>query len=188
MLYAVFEKCPVFGGKVASANLDHVKTLPGVKHAFVVEGAAPSSTGLLGGVAIVADTWWNAADGAPAAEGDVGRGRRRRRRATCSFAAKAAELSKQPPARALRKDGDVDAALAGAAKVVEARTSYPFISHANLEPQNCTATFKDGKMEIWAPTQNPQPGRELVAKTLGDGRERHHDPHDAQAAAASAGG
>ena len=165
MLYAVYEKCPVFGGKVASANVDHVKTLPGVKNAFVVEGTTQLD-GLLGGVAIVADTWWGAEsarqqlkvqwnEGATASQSDK------------SFAARAAELSKQPPARSLRKDGDVDAALKGAAKTVEASYYYPFISHANLEPQNCTAAFKDAKMEIWAPTQNPQPGRELVAKTLG---------------------
>ena len=83
------------------------------------------------------------------------------------FAKRAAELKGQPGGKSLRNDGDFDAALSRAAKVVEASYSYPFIAHAPLEPQNCTAHFKDGKLEIWAPTQNPQPGRQLVSKTLG---------------------
>lgn len=165
MLYAVFEKCPVFGGKVADANLDDVRGLPGVRHAFVVEGGT-ALNGLLGGVAIVGDTWWAAHsarrqlrvtwdEGPTAAQSSEG------------FARQAAELSNGPPQRSLRRDGDVDAALGGAARVVRAEYFYPFIAHAPLEPQNCTAHFHDGRLEVWAPTQTPQAGQRLVASTLG---------------------
>ncbi len=165
MLSAVFVKCPVFAGKVATANLDLVKTLPGVRHAFVVDGGT-ALNGLLGGVAIVADHWWAAEsarrklvvtwnEGPTASQTSEG------------FASTAARLAAGPGAKTLQNDGDVDAAFGSAAKVVEAAYFYPFIAHAPLEPQNCTAHFKDGKLEIWAPTQNPQPGRELVATTLG---------------------
>ncbi|WP_309645925.1 xanthine dehydrogenase family protein molybdopterin-binding subunit [Phenylobacterium sp.] len=165
MLYATFEKAPVFGAKVASADLEAAKAVKGVRHAFVVEGGT-SLDGLLPGVAVVADSWWAARKGRDKlnikwaehpTSGQSSRG----------FAAKAVELSKAAPLRTERNDGDVDGALKGAVKTVEAAYAYPFLSHANLEPQNCTAQFKDGKFEIWAPTQNPQPGRELVAKTLG---------------------
>jgi isoquinoline 1-oxidoreductase beta subunit len=67
----------------------------------------------------------------------------------------------------VRYDGDVEGAMAGAAKIVEGAYSYPFLAHATLEPQNCTAVVSDDKIEIWAPTQTPQNGRQLVASTLG---------------------
>lgn len=165
MLYATFAKAPTYAAKVASVDLAPAKAVAGVRNAFVVEGGAVLN-GLLPGVAVVADSWWAArkgrnaldikwADHPTAAQSSAG------------FAAKAAELAKVPPHRTVRSDGDVDAALKGAAKVVSAAYSYPFIAHANLEPQNCTASFKDGKVEIWAPTQNPEPGRKLVAAALG---------------------
>ena len=165
MLYAVFEKAPVFGAKVASANLDEMSRLRGVKKVFVVEGGSDLS-GLLGGVAIVADSWWRAktarerlkvvwADHPTSAQGSA------------VWATQAAALKGQAPAKSLRKDGDVDAAFAGAAKVLEASYAYPFLAHATLEPQNCTAEVKDGKCELWAPTQIPEQGRQAVAKALG---------------------
>lgn len=165
MLYAVYEKCPVFRGKVASANVDEIRRLPGVKHAFIIEGGTDPE-GVLGGVAIVADSLWraNAAreklrvewnEGPAAAESDA------------AFAAEEAKLSAQPAHKVVRKDGDVDAALKGAFKTVEARYTYPFLAHANLEPQNCTAHYANGSVEIWAPTQRPGAGRQIVASTLG---------------------
>ncbi len=166
MLHAVFEKCPVFAGKVGSANLATIKKLPGVKHAFVVDGVGTALDGLMPGVAIVADSWYNAKMARAQLQVKWDEGATAQQSSEW-FAQRAAELSRKPADRSVRKDGDVDAAFAGAAKVVEAAYFYPFISHATLEPQNCTAHFKAGKLEIWAPTQMPQPGRDLVSRTMG---------------------
>ncbi|MGO9948924.1 MAG: molybdopterin cofactor-binding domain-containing protein [Steroidobacteraceae bacterium] len=165
MLFAVFVKSPVFGGNAVSANLDAIKAQPGIRDAFFVRGGGPFN-GLGSGVAIVASNWWLAnkardslevvwEEGATAAQSSEG------------FAKQALELSAQPPAAKVASEGDVTQAMAASAKQLEAAYSYPFLSHATLEPQNCTAHFKDGKVEIWAPTQNPDAGRKIVAKTLG---------------------
>jgi len=164
LAYAVFEKCPVFGGKVVSANLDRIKTLPGVKDAFIIEGTK-DLRGLMPGVAIVADSTWSAFSA------------RRQLKVTWDegafandswdgYTKQAQELAAKGTGNVVRKDGDVDAAFASAAKVVEGAYSYPFISHANLEPQNCTASVTSDRAEIWAPTQNPAAGADIVSKVL----------------------
>jgi isoquinoline 1-oxidoreductase beta subunit len=164
MLYAVYQKAPVFGAKVASANVDEIKKLPGVRHAFVVEGGTALAD-LLPGVAIVADSWYQANTA------------RRSLKVTWSdhptsgqsselFQTRADELGKGAYQAEQRKDGDVAKTLASAGvKTVEAAYMYPFIPHAPLEPMNCAAQFKDGKMELWAPSQTPAQGIGVVART-----------------------
>mgnify|MGYP005851351825 CR=1 FL=1 len=165
MVYAVFEKCPVFGGRVRSANLDEVRAAPGVQEAFVVEGGDDLRS-LLSGVAVVGDNWWlvNQAretvlrvqwdEGLTASESSEG------------FQDRARSLFGGAPEMELRSDGDFADAFRDAPHRVEAYYDYPFISHAPLEPQNCTARFQDGRLELWAPTQTPERGRSMAAETL----------------------
>lgn len=165
MLFATYEKAPVFGAGVDSADLDAARAVKGVRKAFIVQGAnAPD--GLSPGVAVVADSWWRARKGreklnirwkAPTEPG----------LSSADLEARMSGTARWSVDRIERHDGDVDAALKGAARRIEAAYHYPYLAHAPLEPQNCTAHFRDGRMEIWAPTQNPESGRQLVAKTLG---------------------
>lgn len=172
MLYASYVKCPTLGGRPRSANLAALKALPGVKDAFIVEGTA-NLNGLRPGIAIVADSTWNALRARKQLEvvWDEGEGAGH---SWEGFAAQARAAAKKPGAATLRKDGDVTAALAGATHTVEAAYVYPFISHASMEPQNCTAWFKpaDGTLELWAPTQNPGAGQALVASTFNLPKEK----------------
>jgi len=166
MLYANYEKCPVFGGKVKSANLDEVKALPGIRHAFVIE-PGPDPATLAGGVAIVADSWYQARyarDNKLKVEWDEGP---TAAQSSQHYAATSLELAKKEPGQVLRNDGDTDAAFGTAAHVVEAAYTYPFLSHVPLEPQNCSAYFKDGKLELWAPSQTPANGVSQAARALG---------------------
>jgi isoquinoline 1-oxidoreductase beta subunit len=118
------------------------------------------------GVAIVADSWWRAEKARQKLEVKWDEGATSQQ-SSDGFARQAADLGGKTPALSLRNDGDVSVALNGAAHVVEASYAYPFLAHATLEPMNCTADVRGAKAEIWAPSQNPEPGRALVAQTLG---------------------
>ena len=170
MLYAVFQKCPVFGGKLTSANVERLKALPGVHDAFVVRASEANRSGdpqghqrrrrhrgeeLVGGE-----------PGAREARGDLGRGRDRgaKQRGVCAARGESPQKRRRP---ICAETAMWRQRFGGAAHVLEAAYSYPFLSHIDLEPQNCTAHYQDGKVEIWAPTQMPGPGAKLVAATLG---------------------
>lgn len=164
MLYAAFHKTPVLGGKVVSANTEAVAKLAGVKKTFVVEGNP--SVGLESGVVIIAETWWQAQTARKKLEVIWDEGKWASYESKEHFQ-KAAALLGKTPARTLGKVGDPEAELAKAAKVIEARYEYPIIAHAPLEPQNCTAKFADGKLELWSTSQIPTGGRSGSARVLG---------------------
>lgn len=169
MQYAVFEKCPAVGGKVRSANLAELSKLPGVTQAFVVEGTGKPME-VMPGVAIVATSTWAALSARrklkvqwdeTAASQD----------SWDKASAAAHKLAGQPGAEVVKATPEFDQVL-GDARTIEAFYSYPFLAHAPLEPQNCTAAYADGAVEIWAPTQTPDAALKLVADMLGIAPEK----------------
>jgi isoquinoline 1-oxidoreductase beta subunit len=165
MQYAVFEKCPATGGKVVSANLHEIRKLPGVTQVFVVEGTG-KPTEVMPGVAILASSTYAAISAKRKLQvkwDESGAASNSWTKAT----AEAQALAGKQGAQVLHNAGDFDGALSASKTTVESFYSYPFVSHAPLEPQNCTASFKDGAVELWAPSQTPDAGLTLVAGVLG---------------------
>ena len=163
MLIASYTKCPAVGGKVKSANLDEIKKMPGVVDAFVLEGTG-NPLEVMPGVAIVAKTTWDAfrAKAALKVEWDESGASKD---SLTQAAAKAKELSAQMPAPETNV-GDIDAAFASGAKVVEASYDYAMVGHQQLEPQNSTAWWHDGVMEMWTPSQQSDRGLAMIINML----------------------
>jgi isoquinoline 1-oxidoreductase subunit beta len=151
MRSAVFVKCPVFGGKPVSANLDAIKRLPGVHDAFLLAGGSNPEE-LVSGVAIVAAHTWAALAARRALEvvWDEGPGRDH---SSVAYDQAAAACADKPGAKVLKQDGDAANGLKQAAKVVTAAYHYPFVAHATMEPMNCTVALTDGMLSIWTGTQ-----------------------------------
>jgi isoquinoline 1-oxidoreductase beta subunit len=166
MKYAAFERAPVFGAKFVSADLDAARAVPGVEDVIVMRGGDNPEL-LIDGVAIIASNWWIAKEARKKLNVQWDNGQWTSH-STAGYAARAAEFFKEKPATILGETGDVDAAFASAAKVLEAEYAYPFLAHVAMEPMNCTAlAHADGRVELWAPTQNPTAGAQGIAQQLG---------------------
>jgi isoquinoline 1-oxidoreductase beta subunit len=154
MLSAALKDCPVFGGKLKSFDEAKVMGMKGIKKVVRVNDTT---------VAVIADTWWHAKtalDALPIVwdEGDNAKV------SSESIAKWLAEgLDNAQPAFVGNQNGDAKAAIAGAAKKVEAVYNYPYQNHACMEPLNATALYTADKCEVWCGTQN---GEAAFAATL----------------------
>jgi isoquinoline 1-oxidoreductase subunit beta len=158
--YAVVARCPVFGAKLKSFDAAKAKSVAGVRDVFAID---PVATGAFsaGGVAVVADNSWAAMEGRKALKIEWDNG---------PNAAESSEtLHKQfldnasRPGKPYRNDGDADAAIASAAKKVDATYEFPFAAHATMEPMNCTVHIRPDGAEAWVPTQAPQWAQDIIA-------------------------
>ena len=165
MVYCNYTKCPAVGGKVKSFNVDEIKKLPNVVDAFVVEGTG-KPTEVMPGVAIIAKNTWAAFEAKKQLKVDWDLSEASKD-STTQFSARAKQNAKNFPAKPDSDVGNVDKSFADPAnKIVEAYYEYPFAAHANMEPQNTTAWWHDGVMEMWVPTQQPDRGQTMVMGML----------------------
>jgi isoquinoline 1-oxidoreductase beta subunit len=155
MLYASLAQCPVIGGKVVSFDATKAKAMAGVKHVVQITD----------GVAVVADTWWRAktARDALAITWDEGPGKSLDS-AGISAGLRAAAAK---PGAAFKKQGDVEAGLAGAAKKLQAEYELPFLAHAAMEPMNFTADVRKDSCLVYGPTQFQQMAAGVAAQASG---------------------
>ncbi len=171
MKFAAIAKCPVFNGRPLTIDSTKARQVPGVRDIVEIKGL-DNPTFLMPGVAVVADSTWAAFKGreALAIQWDEG-----------PYAAESnATLTEQfqkllaaPPAT-LHNSGRVDDALAAAATVVDNTYSFPFVSHATLEPHNCTADFRDGEMWVRGPIQMPMGVPSIVSRATGLPADKVH--------------
>ena len=157
MLNAAIKDCPVFGGKVKGYNEAAVKSMPGVRHVVKVGET---------GVAVVADTWWQAKKALDALpiEWDEGNNAKV---SSATIAERLKEGLDAPEGAIGQKVGDAQGAIGSAAKKVEAVYYSPFINHATMEPMNATAKYTADRCEVWVPTQNGEAALAAAAEASG---------------------
>jgi isoquinoline 1-oxidoreductase beta subunit len=170
MLYASVMHPPVMGSKVKSINDKAALAVSGVKQTATIDTYKPPVLfQALGGVAVLADNTWAAMQGRKKLQvewevsqhGAYNSGPYR----------KELEETARKPGKVVREVGNVDAAFAKGGKVVEAEYYAPLLAHASMEPPAALAMYRDGKVEVWAPSQNPQGARDEIAKAVGAKKE-----------------
>jgi len=166
MVYASIERPPVMGGKVQSYDDKQALQVKGVTQTLTLEPFKPPYTFQpLGGVAVIANSTWAAFQGRKKLKVEWDNG---------PNAGYDSELYKKElldtakkPGKVVRNVGDVDAAFAAGAKILEASYYVPLLAHATMEPPVAVAEYRDGKVTAWAPTQNPQAVQSTVADAVG---------------------
>jgi isoquinoline 1-oxidoreductase beta subunit len=164
MLFASVERAPVFGARVRSFDATNALAVPGVRQVIEVDDDFKSS-GVHAGVAVVATNSWAAMQGRKALKIDWNPGPHANE-SSASYSAFMRDAVSKPGQEVVNRIGDPDAVLARATDVVRADYEVPFLAHATMEPQNCTAQFSNGVMELWSPTQFPNWAHPAVAKKL----------------------
>ena len=171
MKYAAVAKCPVFNGRPVKIDATKARQVPGVRDIVEIKGL-DNPTFLMPGVAVVADSTWAAFKGREALvvqwdEGPYAN------ESNASLNDQFQKLLAAPPAT-LHNSGRVDEALESAAIVVDNTYSYPFASHATLEPHNCTADYRDGQVWVRGPIQMPMSAQSIVARATGLAMDKVH--------------
>jgi isoquinoline 1-oxidoreductase beta subunit len=166
MVYASIEHPPVYGGTIRSVDDKEALTVKGVSQTVTIDPfKPPHQFQPLGGVAVIANNTWAALQGRKKLKIDWNDG------AHASFNSepfKQAMIARvTQPAKVARNLGNVDAEFAKGGKVIEATYYTPMAAHAAMEPPAAVAEFRNGKVEVWTPTQNPQAVQETVAAAVG---------------------
>ena len=166
MKYAVIARPPVTGGKLVSFDPEAALKVPGVEKVMKVQGWPwPSKFQPLGGVAVIARNTGAAIKGRDALKLTWDDGANAKYDSVAYR--KELEEASRKPGLVVRQEGDVDAALKGADKVIVGEYYIPHLAHVSMEPPVAVADVKGDKAEIWAPVQSPGGTRDDVAKTLG---------------------
>jgi isoquinoline 1-oxidoreductase beta subunit len=155
MVYASIAHCPVFGGTLKRVDADKIAKMRGVIKVMPLEDAV---------VVVAEESWWNAHQALRELpiEWNFGEHAQVSSASIMEFLREGVNLNKAPVSRS---EGDVEKAFASAAKIVEAEYYAPYLEHATMEPQNCTALYKDGRVEVWAPSQNSEATAAITAET-----------------------